>query len=159
MIILDSNCNIAAGDTVKIGLTVTDPAANFYFIVSSTVNGTTVDSNTVTINSVPPTFAAASATFGYTTVYTIAGLGTAPAADRRHFATTAITALAYTAADTTWTATVASTANLVVGEVVTLAGITGLTAAPMAPRRSRPSCPRRPSPSLPRTNRRLVRSR
>ena len=55
VIILHSNCSIAAGDTVKIGLTVNDPTANFYFIVSSTVNGTTVDSNTVTINSVPPT--------------------------------------------------------------------------------------------------------
>ena len=56
VIILESNCSIAAGDTVKIGLTVNDPTANFYFIVSSTVNGTTVDSNTVTINSVPPTY-------------------------------------------------------------------------------------------------------
>ena len=78
VIVLQSGCNIAAGDTVKIGLTVDDPTANFNFTVSSTVNGTAVNSNTVTINAIPPVLSAASVTVGYTTVYTISGLGTAP---------------------------------------------------------------------------------
>ncbi len=75
VIVLDSTCNIAAGDTIKIGLTVTDPGSNFYFIVASTVNGTTVDSNTVTINAVPPTVTPSPVTVGYGATYTIAGIG------------------------------------------------------------------------------------
>ena len=75
---LESGCNIAAGDTVKIGLTVVDPTSNFSFSVASTVNGTAVASNTVTINAIPPTVAASQVTVGGGAVYTISGLGTTP---------------------------------------------------------------------------------
>ncbi len=78
VVTLASTCNIAAGDTVKIGMTVTDPASNFSFSVASTVNGSTVASNTITINAIPPTTSASPVTVGYGATYTIAGLGTNP---------------------------------------------------------------------------------
>ena len=78
VITLNSTCNIAAGDIVKIGLTVTDPTSNFSFSVASTVNGSAVASNTVTINAIPPTTSASPVTVGYGATYTIAGLGTNP---------------------------------------------------------------------------------
>ncbi len=78
VVTLNSSCNIAAGDTVKIGLTVTDPTSNFSFNVASTVDPTEVNSNVVTINAVPPTIAASPPTTGYGATYTIAGLGASP---------------------------------------------------------------------------------
>ncbi len=78
VIVLAGNCNIAAGDTIEIGLTVTDPTSNFSFSVASTVNGTAVTSNSVTINSVPPAVSASPLTPGYGAIYTIAGIGTEP---------------------------------------------------------------------------------
>jgi hypothetical protein len=78
VITLNSTCNIAAGDVVKIGLTVLDPTSNFSFSVASTVNGSAVASNTVTINAIPPTTSASPVTVGYGATYTIAGLGTNP---------------------------------------------------------------------------------
>ncbi len=78
VITLNSTCNIAAGDTVKIGLTVNDPSSNFSFSVASTVNGSTVASNTITINAIPPTTSASPVTVGYGATYTIAGVGTNP---------------------------------------------------------------------------------
>ena len=78
VVTLTSSCNIAAGDTIKIGLTVTDPTSNFSFSVASTVNGTEVNSNSVTINAVPPTIAASPLATGYGATYTIAGLGASP---------------------------------------------------------------------------------
>ncbi len=78
VVTLNSTCNIAAGDVVKIGLTVTDPTSNFSFSVASTVNGSAVASNTVTINAIPPTTSASPVTVGYGATYTIAGLGTNP---------------------------------------------------------------------------------
>ena len=78
IITLGSNCNIAAGDVIKIGLTAKDPSSNFSFSVASTVNGTSVASNTVTINSIPPTVSASPVTVGYGATYTIAGIGTSP---------------------------------------------------------------------------------
>ncbi len=63
---------------MKIGLTVKDPTSNFSFSVASTVNGSAVASNTVTINAIPPTMSASPVTVGYGATYTIAGLGTNP---------------------------------------------------------------------------------
>jgi hypothetical protein len=74
VITLISSCNIAAGDQVKVGLTVT-ATANFQFVVSTSVNGTAVDSPTVTVSSVPPTISAASQASGTNTVFTISTLG------------------------------------------------------------------------------------
>ena len=78
VVTLNSSCNIAAGDTIKIGLTVTDPTSNFAFSMASTVDGTEVNSNSVTINAVPPTIAASPLAPGYGATYTIAGLGASP---------------------------------------------------------------------------------
>jgi hypothetical protein len=111
VIVLDSTCNIAAGDTLKIGLTVTDPGSNFYFIVASTVNGTTVDSNTVTINAVPPTVTPSPVTVGYGATYTIAGIGAS---------TLSTSGPAWTTSDLTGTAsTIESTTSLIVTSVLT----------------------------------------
>jgi hypothetical protein len=108
---LDGTCNIAAGDTIKIGLTVIDPGSNFYFTVSSTVNGTPVDSNTVTINAVPPTITPSPVTVGYGATYTIAGIGGS---------TLASSGPAWTASDLTGTGTtIESTTSLIVTSVLT----------------------------------------
>ena len=78
VITLNSTCNIAAGDTVKIGLTVNDPTANFF---SAWPRRLTAPPWTPTRSrSTPfrPRSSAASVTVGYGAIYTIAGLGTDP---------------------------------------------------------------------------------
>jgi hypothetical protein len=95
VIILDSICNIAAGDTIKIDLTVTDPTSNFSFSVASAVNGTAVSSNSVTINAIPPTASASLVTVGSSATYTIAGIGTAPSVPWNYTALTAVANTSY----------------------------------------------------------------
>ena len=122
VIVLDSNCNIAAGDTVKIGLTVNDPTSNFSFSVASTVNGSTVASNTVTINAIPPTIAASEVTVGGGALYTISGLGTTPAGSAN--------GVPWTAANLTEPPTTGTTYSI--SQLVVTSELTGSATVPSA---------------------------
>jgi hypothetical protein len=79
VVTLGSSCSIPAGDVGEVDFTSTVPASSFDFIVSAPSGATTATSNTLTVNSVPPTLAAAVTTVGTNTTYTIGGLGSAPA--------------------------------------------------------------------------------
>jgi hypothetical protein len=122
VIILDTSCNIAAGDTIKIGLTVNDPLSNFSFSVASTVNGSTVASNTVTINAIPPTIAASEVTVGGGALYTISGLGTTPAGSAN--------GVPWTAANLTEPPTTGTTYSI--SQLVVTSELTGSATVPSA---------------------------
>jgi hypothetical protein len=72
-----SSCSagIAAGATVSVGFSATNPTANFNFAVATSANSTRANSPTVTISSSPPTVSAASLSLGVNTTYTISSVG------------------------------------------------------------------------------------
>jgi hypothetical protein len=66
---------IAAGATVSVGFSATNPSANFNFTVSTSSNATATNAPTVTVSSSPPTVSAASLSLGVNTTYTLTNVG------------------------------------------------------------------------------------
>ncbi len=69
------SAGIAAGATVSVGFSATNPTANFNFTVATSANATAAKSPTVTISTSPPTVSAASLSLGVNTTYTISNVG------------------------------------------------------------------------------------
>jgi hypothetical protein len=77
---LASGCTLNVGDTVEVDLTAEAPGSGpFTFGVTTTGNATSAASNSVTVNSVPPTLTPAVSSFGANTTWTIANIGASTA--------------------------------------------------------------------------------
>ena len=79
VVAISSGCgSIVAGATVELTFSVNDPASStssFYFEVSTSENGTTADSPTITNSAAPPTLSANTSQAGAGAVYTIEDVG------------------------------------------------------------------------------------
>lgn len=99
VVTLGASCSIPAGDVGEVDFQSLVPAVNFTFNVSAPSGATPATSNTITVNTVPPTWSAAVTTNNTNTTYAITGVGQETGIHSWSALTAAATTLTLTAAD------------------------------------------------------------